>query len=235
MKKPYLITLVIVILTMISCGGGGSTSEVEEELDVNTAPTIPSQVYPLNNTVCIDNNIIFEWNASTDAEGNRISYKIEISENSSFSPILETQTSFSESKLINLTKGKSFYWRIKAIDSQSAESDYSAVSQFLTEGDGISNHLPFAPTLVAPELNAEIDGTSTTLSWSASDVDNDALVFDVYLDTNADPTTKVVTDQSATTYNATGLTAATTYYFKVVVKDGKGGISIGQIWSFITK
>ncbi len=235
MKKPYLITLVIVILTMISCGGGGSASEAEEELDVNTAPTIPSQVYPLNNTVCIDNNIIFEWNASTDAEGNRISYKIEISENSSFSPILETQTSFSESKLITLIKGKSFYWRIKAIDSQSAESDYSAVSQFLTEGDGVSNHLPFAPTLVAPELNAEIDGTSTTLSWSASDIDGDTLTYDVYLDTNEDPTTLVSENLSETTFNATNLTAASTYYFKVVVKDDKGGVSVGQVWSFTTK
>ncbi|MFC2110600.1 fibronectin type III domain-containing protein, partial [Bacteroidota bacterium] len=198
-------------------------------------PSIPTQVYPLNNTVCIDNNIIFEWNTSTDAEGNRISYKIEISENSSFSPILETQTSFSESKLISLTKGKSFYWRIKAIDSQSAESDYSAISQFLTEGDGVSNHLPFAPTLVSPELNAEIDGTSTTLSWSASDIDGDTLTYDVYLDTNEDPTTLVSENLSGTTFNATNLTATSTYYFKVVVKDDKGGVSVGQVWSFTTK
>lgn len=235
MKKSF-IYLTLVLLIIISCGKGeGEGSGGIEQPDVNTAPSIPTQVYPLNNTVCIDNNIIFEWNTSTDAEGNRISYKIEISENSSFSPILETQTSFSESKLISLTKGKSFYWRIKAIDSQSAESDYSAVSQFLTEGDGVSNHLPFAPTLVAPELNAEIDGTSTTLSWSASDIDGDTLTYDVYLDTNEDPTTLVSENLSGTTFNATNLTAASTYYFKVVVKDDKGGVSVGQVWSFTTK
>jgi hypothetical protein len=231
MKKTYLyITILLLILS--SCSKGeGAIVEPEE----NAAPTIPNQVYPLNNTICIDNNIIFEWNASTDAEGNRISYKIEISENSSFSPILETQTSFSESKLISLTKGKAFYWRIKAIDSQSAESDYSAVSQFLTEGDGVSNHLPFAPSLVSPELNAEIDGTSTTLSWSASDIDGDTLTYDVYLDTNEDPTTLVSENLSGTTFNATNLTATSTYYFKVVVKDDKGGVSVGQVWSFTTK
>ena len=88
---------------------------------------------------------------------------------------------------------------------------------------------------MSPALNSEIDGTSAALSWSASDVDNDPLTFDVYLDTNQDPTTKVSENQTETTFNATGLTASSTYYFKVVVKDDKGGVSIGQIWSFTTK
>lgn len=233
MKKLYLY-LSLVVLILISCSKEEGQGQTEPPVE-NAAPSIPNQVYPLNNTVCIDNNIIFEWNASTDAEGNRITYKIEVSENSSFNPILQTQTSFSESKLITLPKGKSFYWRIKAVDSQSAESEYSSVSQFLTEGDGVSNHLPFAPTLVAPALNSEIEGTSTTLSWSASDVDGDPLTFDVYLDTNADPTTKVSENQTESTYNATGLIASSTYYFKVVVKDNKGAASIGQIWSFTTR
>lgn len=232
MKKSYLYLTIIVLLTIVSCGKGEGGIEEPEE---NKAPSTPSKVYPLNNTLCINNNIIFEWNASTDAEGNKITYKIEISENSSFTPILKTETSASASKLITLPKGSSFYWRIKAIDSQSAASAYSVVSQFLTEGDGVSNHLPFAPTLVAPELNSAIDGTSVTLSWTASDIDGDTLTYDVYLDTNEDPTTLVSENQSGITFDATNLTAASTYYFKVVVKDNKGGSSVGQVWSFTTK
>ena len=233
MKKSYLY-LTLVVLILISCSKGEGEVGVQPPVE-NTAPSIPSQVYPLNNTVCINNNIVFEWNTSTDAEGNRITYSLEIAENSSFSPILFTETSFGQSKLISLTKGKAYYWRIKAVDSRAAESAYSSVSQFLTEGDGVSNHIPFAPSLVAPALNAEIDGTSTTLSWSASDVDGDTLTYDVYLDTNSDPTTLVSEDQSATTFEATNLSATSTYYFKVVVKDGNGGASIGQVWSFTTK
>lgn len=234
MKKSYLYLLLILGITLFSCGGGSGQVEVEQ-LDENTAPSVPVQVYPLNNTVCLDNNVIFEWNASTDAEGNRITYRIEISENNTFSPLSHSETSFSESKLIGLTKGKIYYWRIKAEDSGSAESEYSSVSEFLTEGDGVSNHLPFAPTLVAPLLDSEISGTSTTLSWTASDFDGDALTYDVYLDTNENPTTLVSENQSDNTYNATNLVASSTYYFKVVVKDGNGGISIGQVWSFKTK
>ena len=235
MKKAYLYLIVFSVSILFSCSSGGDDDVKKPDPVENTAPTVPSQVYPLNNTVCIDNNVVFEWNASTDAEGNSISYQIELSENSSFSPISNSASSSSTSKLVSLTKGKSYYWRLKARDSKGNESDYSSVSQFLTEGDGVSNHLPFAPSLLAPALNSEIDGTSTTLSWQASDVDQDPLVFDVYLDTNADPTTKVSENQSATTFDASGLSASSTYYFKVVVKDDKGGISIGQVWSFTTK
>ena len=235
MKKPYLYLALSLLLTTFSCGGGGSDDNNPEPEETNTAPTTPSLVYPLDNTVCIDNTIVFQWNKSTDAEGNRITYKLEIAENSAFSPILQTQTSFSESKLISLTKGKAYYWRIKAVDSQAAESPYSSVSQFLTEGDGTSNHVPFAPSLIAPTLNSEIEGTSTTLSWSASDADGDDLTFDVYLDNNTEPTTLVSENQTAATFEATNLSASSTYYFKIVVKDANGGSSVGQIWSFTTK
>lgn len=232
MNRSYL--YLALLLIVFSCEGeSDDNSQVPE--DVNTAPTTPSLVYPLNNTVCIDNNIVFKWNESIDDEGNRITYHIEIADNNSFSPLLQTKTSFGLSKLISLTKGKAYYWRIKAVDSRAAESSYSSISQFLTEGDGESNHLPFAPSLVAPALNSEINGTSTTLSWSATDADGDDLTFDVYLDTNAEPTTLVSENQTATTFDVSNLTSSTTYYFKIVVKDDKGGISIGQVWSFATK
>ncbi|PWG06681.1 fibronectin type III domain-containing protein [Polaribacter aquimarinus] len=233
MKRSY-IYLIAIGFIMFSCGGGDDKVDNQQQ-DQNTAPSLPSMVFPLDNTVCVDNNVVFQWGASTDAEGNRITYKIEVAENNSFTPILHTETSFSESKLISLEKGKSYYWRIKAIDSNLAESGYAPTSNFLTEGDGVSNHVPFAPALIAPALNSEISGTSTTLSWLSTDFDGDTLTYDVYLDTNSNPVTKVSENQSESTYSASGLTPASTYYFKIVVKDGNGGVSIGQIWSFTTK
>ncbi|SEQ78533.1 Fibronectin type III domain-containing protein [Hyunsoonleella jejuensis] len=234
MKKAYLYLSVLVSVLM-SCSSGGDGDGGPEPEPENTAPTVPTQVYPLSNTLCIDNNVVFEWNASTDNEGNPITYRVEVSENSNFSSLAHDVSSSSTSRVITLEKGKSYYWRLKARDTKGEESAYSSVSQFLTEGDGVSNHLPFAPELVVPALNSEIDGTSTTLSWTASDVDGDTLSYDVYLDTNSSPTTKVSENQSGTTYEATGLTAASTYYFKIVVKDGNGGSTIGQVWRFTTK
>jgi hypothetical protein len=234
MKKAYLY-FGILISVLVSCSSGGDDGGGPEQEPINTPPSVPVQVYPLANTLCIDNNVVFEWNASTDNEGNSITYMVEVSENSDFSSLAHNVSSAATSRIIALEKGKSYYWRLKARDVKGEESDYSTVSQFLTEGDGVSNHLPFAPSLVSPALGAEIDGTSTTLSWTASDVDGDALTYDVYLDTTSDPTAKVSDNQTETTYDVTGLTASTTYYYKVVVKDGNGGITIGQIWSFTTK
>ncbi|GGD27367.1 glycoside hydrolase family 78 protein [Hyunsoonleella pacifica] len=233
MKKSYLY-LVFLTSVCLSCNSGGADDDNESNL-VNTAPTIPEQIYPLSNTLCIDNNVIFEWNASTDNEGNTITYRVEVSEQSDFSSLAYDVSSSSTSRVISLEKGKSYYWRLKSRDSKGEESAYSTVSQFLTEGDGISNHLPFAPSLISPALDSEIDGTSTTLNWSASDIDGDSLIFDVYLDTNANPITKVSENQSGTSYNASSLIVSTKYYFKVVVKDDKGGVSVGQVWSFTTK
>jgi hypothetical protein len=61
----------------------------------------------------------------------------------------------------------------------------------------------------------------------------DALSFDVYLGTDANPTTKIVENKTSTSVDAT-LLASKIYYWKVVVRDNKGGETMGQIWSFKT-
>ncbi|MBD0726720.1 hypothetical protein B6A10_16245, partial [Flavobacterium sp. L1I52] len=220
MKKIYL---VMILVLGYSCGSGGD-DPVGSEDPVNRAPSVPTQIYPLNNTLCIDNVVNFQWNASIDPDKDAVQYLVEVSKDGNFSNLIESKiVSNATSTLITLQKGVAFYWRVKAIDAKDMESAFSSQNQFLTEGVGVSNYLPFAPSLVAPALNTVIDGTSTTLSWTASDVDNDTLTFDVFLDKNSNPTTKVSEGQSGTTFNASGLTGASTYYFKIVVKDSKGG------------
>ena len=233
MKKHIYLYLVFVLLLGYSCGKDeGVDPEPEPE---NVAPTVPTIIFPQNNTLCIDNAIKFEWNASNDPEGEALRYRLEIANDANFSSIVENKSVSNKTAIVvTLNKGLTFFWRVKAIDSKNAESDFSVTSQFLTEGEGESNHLPFIPELVLPELNATVSGTSTTLSWTANDADGDALTFDVYLDTNTDPSTKVSENQSNSTFEASGLSEGTTYYFKIVVKDDKGGVTIGSVWSFNT-
>ena len=97
----------------------------------------------------------------------------------------------------------------------------------------MSNHLPFSPTIVTPELNTVVQEMSVDLKWTASDVDNDVLSFDVYFDIVNPPSTKIADGISETAVNRT-LDPSKTYFWKVVVNDGKGGICIGQVWSFKT-
>lgn len=224
-----------------SCGGSDDPPPTPPDPE-NNAPTVPVQVYPSDKELCIDNAVNFQWNASTDPDGDAISYIVEVSENSNFpSSDTQTKTTSSTSISISIDKGTVFYWRVKATDNED-DSNFSSNNEFYTEGEGIVNHLPFSPDLVAPTLDVVVKETdfspntdlNAILEWTASDVDTeDTLTFDVYFGEVTDPTTVVSADQAGTTYNAT-LTSGKDYYWKIVVKDGNGGETIGQIWKFKT-
>lgn len=233
--RKFLVLLVISTV-LISCGGGGGGDDPTPNpppVATNKAPSVPTQSAPTNNLLCIDNTVTFQWNASTDPEGDSISYELQIATDNQFSQNLQTLTISSTSTSVSLEKGIAYYWRVKAKDSKNASSSYSSTYSFYTEGDGESNHLPFLPSIVSPALNSTVSDASITLEWTASDVDNDQLTFDVYFDTVNPPPTKVAENQSETTLNQ-ALESSKNYYWKVVVKDDKGGQTIGQVWNFKT-
>ncbi len=229
--KKVLYTLVL-STTLWSCGGSGGGTPTPEP--VNNAPTVPTLVSPTNNLLCIDNYLEFEWNASTDADGDAVTYQIQVATDAQFANIAHTKSSNSTNKSISLEKGVAYYWRVKATDSKNESSNYSSTFQFITEGEGISNHLPFAPALVNPAIGAVENGATVNLQWTASDVDtSDVLTYDVYFGTTNPPTTIETSDLGVDNLDV-NLTASTTYYWKVVVKDGQGGQTNGQVWSFST-
>jgi hypothetical protein len=123
---------------------------------------------------------------------------------------------------------------VKSTDSKDLSSAYSTVFSLYTSGDGVVNYLPFSPDLVAPELNSVLSTKTAQLQWTAKDVDTkDQLVYDVYFGTTNPPTEKVGVNQVASNFDVT-LVASKEYFWKVVVKDDKGGETIGQIWRFRT-
>ncbi len=73
--------------------------------------------------------------------------------------------------------------------------------------------------------------TGVQLTWTAA---ANATGYDVYFDQNATPTTVVATNQAGTTYNTGILAASTTYYWKIVPKNGAGAASCATVWSFTT-
>ena len=64
MNKRYLyLPLILVIVFSCSSGVDDETSVPDP---VITVPKVPTQVYPLSNTLCIDNNVEFKWNTSSN-------------------------------------------------------------------------------------------------------------------------------------------------------------------------
>jgi hypothetical protein len=229
MKKILLSVLISSII--LGCSDDGSSGDDTPKPPVNKAPTIPSLVSPSNNLLCTDSTLEFKWNASIDTDGDAIKYKIEISKDNEFSSIDKSATVSVTNNTFTLEKGVSYYWRVEAVDIKNESSGYSSVFNLFTEAEGTSNHLPFVPQLISPELSSTIESGTTTLEWTVSDTDGDTLTYDVYFGEINPPSTLISESQSEATFNV-NILPATTYFWKVVVKDKNGGETIGQIWGF---
>ncbi len=228
MKKIILLMLGLVAVSSCSSGGG----DTEPVNNTNTAPAVPSLASPSDNLVCTSNSVSFSWAASKDDQNDPVTYQLEVATNSGFSQNLSASSVSGLSKQLTLEKGTLYYWRVKAMDSKSAASGYSPVRSFYTEGEGVTNHLPFAPGIVAPDLNSNKTVGSVNLIWTAVDADaSDVLKYDVYFGT-ANPPTEVLVSNLTTKSFATNVSTSGTYYWKVVVKDNNGGTTIGQVWAF---
>lgn len=229
-----IIYLSIGSLLLWSCSGGGAEEDIIPPPDEeNKAPATPELVYPSDNLLCLENTLDFQWNPVTDPDGDTINYLLEISSDNQFSQIDYTASGAAAIQTLSLEKNTAYYWRVKARDDRDAESNYSPVFSFYTEGEAVTNHLPFSPMLVKPLPDTPEGAGTINLEWTASDTDNDPLVFDVYFGTDNPPATLVSENQEATSYIAT-VNSGTSYYWKVVVKDDRGGQTIGQVWEFST-
>ncbi|MBL7104347.1 MAG: hypothetical protein ISS18_08445 [Bacteroidales bacterium] len=99
---------------------------------------------------------------------------------------------------------------------------------------GIDNQAPNEPSNPKPEdgsVNISID---TTLSWSCSDPDGDALTYNIYFGTETNPPL-IQTIHPDTFYFPGILLYDTTYYWKIVAYDIHWDSTEGPVWNFTTK
>lgn len=227
MKKFLYLSIASAFL--ISCGNEDAPAEA-----TNIAPTVPTLVAPVNNKLCTNNAVSFQWNAATDSNNDLVTYQIQVAKDKDFAHIVMTAESTAIYQNFTLEKATAYYWRVKSTDTKDLSSTYSTVFSFYTSGDGVVNYLPFSPDLVAPELNSVLSTKTATLKWTANDVDTkDKLVYDVYFGTTNPPTEKVGVNQDASILDV-NVVGSKEYFWKVVVKDDKGGETNGQIWRFRT-
>lgn len=230
--KNTIFKLMLITFVCMSCSSGGDSDDGEG--GVESKPTTPSLVFPGQDQLCTTNTLNFEWKASTNEDGSSVIYTLEIAKDNQFSNKIIDEVLTDLSKVVTLEKGFAYYWRVKSRSTKSIESDYSPISQFYTEEVPNSNHLPFAPSLINPFLGQTLEEgkTSVTLEWFASDVDKDPLTFDVYFGKNKDALNKIADNTSATTFEANLDSTATTYYWRIKVKDNKGAEVTGPLWYF---
>jgi len=95
------------------------------------------------------------------------------------------------------------------------------------------NNLPSVPSNPTPSTQSIAVNANTNLRWVCSDPDGDWLAYDVYFGTDRSPSL-VKSGQIGTNYYPGKMKYNTTYYWKIVAKDCRGGSTSGPIWDFIT-
>jgi hypothetical protein len=193
----------------------------------NNSPNKPSIISPADGATAQSSSPTLSWNCS-DPNGDALTYDVYFGTSNNPTTTIATDltaTSISRSGLANNT---TYYWKIVAKDSKSAIAT-GIIWSFTTA----ANRPPEVPYWPDPPYGATGISISPTLSWTCSDPDGDVLTYDVYFGTSFVPPL-VSSGQKGTTLQRSGLSNNTTYYWKVVAKDGKGGSTSGADLSFTT-
>lgn len=221
----------ILFISIVACSSDNSSPN--DDTDSNL-PTIPNLIYPTDNLICIDNTLQLQWSIEDTMENTNVNYLLEVSKQSDFSTYEHTITTNETFYDLSFDIGTVYYWRVRS-SFENQSNGFSEVYSFYTEGEGEENHLPNAPEAISPLQDAIVKTSNINLSWNATDVDSeDVLSYNVYCDTNPNPTTKLGSDLNTTNLSV-NVISGNVYYWKVIVKDDKGGQAIGNIWSFSTE
>ena len=96
------------------------------------------------------------------------------------------------------------------------------------------NRPPLTPSVISPQNGIEINTDEVILKWQDSDPDGDKIYYDLYLSIGGGDFKKVLENSTATSYMVK-IIPGTNYKWKVIAKDGKGGVVEGPVWTFHSK
>ncbi len=197
-----------------------SSDRLAAQFQAGSPPTVPAT---LTATVISSTQINLSWAASSDVVG-VTGYLIERCSGtgcSNFGQIANgTATSYSDT---GLTPSSSYTYRVRAVNAGNNVSDYSTTATATPGGGGGGDTQP--PT--APSgLSASATASSANLSWTAStdNVGVTAYYIERCLGSGCTTFTQIGTS-STDSYTDTGLSASTSYTYRVRATDAAGNLS----------
>jgi len=187
---------------------GVSAFTAQKTFTENTKPPIVIMTSPINNSRTIGNSVNIQWNSSTDAEGDTVTY--ELLADTSNPPTTSRQNTTGTSYTLATSDGQVIFTRIKVQDGY--ETAFGLISTF-TE-----NTAPTLPDAGGFTNNSRRTGNSVTLRCeNSTDAQSDTITYAMYFDTNANPTTLIQNTTGTTSVQAT--TDGSAYYYKCKSQD----------------
>jgi hypothetical protein len=196
----------------------------------NNPPYIPNSPSPLNHAVGVTINTNLGWSGGDPDPGDTVLYDIYFGTINLPVKIVSNQSSTSyDPGTMNFDT--TYYWKIVAWDNHGASSA-GPVWDFTTENE--VNNPPYLPSDPQPANHATTVDINGDLSWNGGDPDpGDTVTYDVCFGT-INPPPKLVSNQSATSYDPGTMDYDTTYYWKIVAWDNHDASTQGSIWDFST-
>jgi len=199
--------------------------------DENHPPEKPHSPNPDNESDISGSEYQLSWECS-DPDSDPLTYDVYFG--TDINNLAQAATGISEKKMQinNLQPGKKYYWRVVAKDGRDGETSGDTWMFSVIEGE---NHPPVKPHSPVPENGAIVQYNAFVLKWECSDPDGDQLTYDVYLDISNPPQKKIYSAIQNPSAQISQLDMNTKYYWCVIAKDGKGGMTSGDVWHFTTK
>lgn len=211
------------ITTGATISAGSTYSE-----DTNTAPTVPSLTthssYHTATTTTVN------WTASTDVNGNPITYHYNIGTTSGGTQIANdsTTTGLGSSGFLEVIPN-TYYWKVKACDSWECSS-WTSESSF-----SWNNSAPSVPTGISPGNNQlSYADTTVNFTWNAStDPDGDSIANYTWQIANNSAFTDIwQQDVTTNTYTSSRTVGVNTQlFFRVRANDSYYPNSPSSSWS----
>jgi len=238
-SRKILIKIFLSFTILTACGGGGG-DDTPSPTPVTPVAEIPNPgnatlVFPEDNTECntgviVDetrSNVTFTWNSSE----NTTSYEVNLRNLNNNNTIKQTST-INEATIL-IQRGTPYEWFVVSNATGTTQTGISLTWKFYNEGPGITNYAPFPAEAVNPKRgeNLTVVNNQIDLEWTASDIDEDIISYDIYLDTTENPTTLIGTT-TETTLPSIPVISNTLYTWKVVTHDSSNNSSSSEIFEF---
>ncbi len=199
-------------------------------------PEAVQLIFPDRNSECTTgqslgqetSEVEFRWSAADHTD----SYELRATNTNTGT--VQTIVTASTSARLPLAKGEPFSWLVRSRNEEVDQSVSSAVWNFYNAGSR-TTFAPFPATIIRPASSENVFmdiNNEVTLSWSASDLDNDIVSYEVYFSVEIPPTDLIRTIQPGTTSIKVTVTSDTVYYWSVTVIDSEGNSSNSGIYNF---
>lgn len=187
-----LLLNVFALLSFVHCSsdsgseGGGPAPVVAEP------PTAATLVYPADQTLCAEGQIIsetlsvinFQWQEGLNTD----SYTLEITDGNGAK---RTITAAKGSKEVEVERGMAFSWKIISRSTKTTETASSATFSFFNAGAATENFAPMPARLLSPRAGASISAANLTLEWEGADLDQNIERYTVYLKAEGEEASEV--------------------------------------------